>query len=173
MANVNAPRGFKPIKNLSGGECTVSYYKVGSGAARIFKGDLVKLKSDGTIERETSATAVGPWIGVSMRDGGVPAAGGIERFPVCDDPTAIYEVQGATAALAVTDLNTIVKVDCSTTGDTSTGLSKNKLTSTAATASNGVRLVRFVDSPDNATGAHARLEVRINAHQAAPGTAGV
>jgi hypothetical protein len=173
MANANAPRGFKPIKSLSGGSTQINYYKVGSASVRIFKGDLVKLKSDGTIERETSATAVGPWIGVAMRDGGAPATGGIEKFPVCDDPAAVYEVQGSTAAIALTDLNTIVKVDCSTTGDTNTGLSKNKLTATAATASNGVRIVRFVDQADNETGAHARLEVRINASQAAPGTAGV
>lgn len=173
MANPNAPFGFKPIKALSGSSLQVNYYKVASSASRIGKGDLVELTSAGTIQRATSATSVGPWLGVSLADSGVPVAGGISKHPVCDDSSAVYEVQGATAALATTDLFTIVKVNCGTAPDSSTGMSKDVLTSTAATASNGVRLIRFVNDPSNIVGASARVEVRLNSSYSVPGTAGV
>jgi hypothetical protein len=172
MANPNAPFGFRPVKALSGATLQVNYYKVASSASRIGKGDLVKLASDGTITRETSAAGVGPWIGVSLADTGIISAA-ISRHPVCDDPSAVYEVQGSTAALATTDLNRIVQANCGTAPDSTLGHSKNVLTNTAATASNGVRLVRFADRPNNEVGASAILEVRLNATQSSPGTAGV
>jgi hypothetical protein len=173
MANTNAPFGFKPIKSTAGSTLQVNYYKVASSASRIGKGDLVTLNSSGFIQRESSSVATGPWIGVALIDSGTLAAGGISKFPVCDDPQAIYEVQGSTAALATTDLNTIVKVKCSVAADSNTGLSQNVLTATAATATNGVRLIRFVDSADNIVGASARVEVRLNSLYSVPGTAGV
>jgi hypothetical protein len=172
MANTNAPFGFRPIKGLASGTLQVGYYGVASSASRIGKGDLVTLTTAGQIKRETSATAVGPWIGVSLVDSGTISAA-IVAHPVCDDPSQLYEVQGSTAALALTDLNTIVKVKCDTAPDSNTGISKNVLTATAATATNGVRLVRFVNAPDNTAAASARLEVRLNSSYAVPGTAGV
>lgn len=174
MANVNAPFGFRPIKSMSGGQHTmVDYFKVASGASRIGKGDLVELGANGVVARATSATAVGPWIGVSMIDtGGSAPAGGIQ-LPVCCDPSSEYEVQGPTATLAQTDLFRIVKVNCATAPDSNTGISKNVLTNTDATASNGVRLLRLANRPDNAFGAYQILEVRLNSTNAAPGYAGV
>lgn len=175
MANVNAPYGFKPIKSASGGaDLTINYYRVASGTARIGKGDLVALQSSGNIARETSATAVGPWIGIAMiASSGSAGVGGIANFPVCDDPNTIYQVQGPTAALAQTDLFRIVQVNCGTAPDSNTGLSKDVLTNTAATASNGVRLLRLVADPKNAFGAYQQLEVKLNSTNAVPGTAGV
>jgi hypothetical protein len=173
MANNNAPYGFRPIKSLSGSTLQVNYYKVASSASRIGKGDLVTLNSSGFIQRESSSVAVGPWIGVALIDSGTLATGGISKFPVCDDPAAVYEVQSSTAALAVTDLNQIYKVKCSVAPDSNTGISKNVLTSTLATATNGVRMIRLVDRPDNILGASAVVEVRLNSSYAAPGTAGV
>lgn len=175
MANVNAPFGFRPIKSMSGGQSLmVDYFRVASGTARIGKGDLVALQSSGNVARETSATAVGPWIGVSLIDtGGTIAAGGAIQIPVCCDPNAEYEVQGPTAALAQTDLFRIVQVNCGTAPDSNTGISKNVLTNTAATAANGVRLLRLANRPDNAFGAYQVLEVRLNATNAANAYAGV
>lgn len=173
MANNNAPFGFKPIKALSGGSLQVNYYKVASSASRIGKGDLVSLTSAGFIQRESSSVAVGPWAGVALIDSGTLAAGGIAKFPVCDDPSVIFEVQSSTAALATTDLNQIYKVNCSTAPDSNTGISKNVLTSTLATASNGVRMLRVVDRADNIVGASAVVEVRLNASTSSQGTAGV
>lgn len=174
MANVNAPFGFKPIKSQTGGaSISVNYYKVASGSLRIGKGDLLNINSTGFVARETSAVAVGPWIGVSMIDtGGVTAAGGTS-IPVCDDPAAIYEVQAATAAIAQTDFNTTVKANCSTVPDSSLGYSKNVLTSTAATASNGVRLLRLAIRSDNVLGASCVVEARLNATNSAPATPSV
>jgi hypothetical protein len=162
MANNNAPSGFKPIKSLSGSTIQMNYYKVASSASRIGKGDLVKLSS-GNLVRESSSVAVGPWVGVAMIDSGTIAAGGIAAFPVCDDPNTIFEVQGSTAALAVANFGTIVKADCHTAPDTNTGISKNVLTNTTATATNGVRIIRAVNRSDNVLGASAVLEVVLNA----------
>ncbi len=173
MANVNAPFGFRPVKSATGGaHIAVNYYKVASGALRIGKGDLLNLVNDGTVARETSATAVGPWIGVSMIDTGGVAAPSL-FIPVCDDPGAIYEVQASTAAIAQTDFNTIVKANCSTVPSSSLGFSKNVLTATAASQSNGVRLLRLANRSDNALGASCVVEVKLNATNSSPGTAGV
>lgn len=172
MANVNAPFGFRPIKSLSGAELEVSYFSVASSASRIGKGDLVELASDGTIVRSADAAEAGPFIGVSLADTGIISAA-ISNHPVCTDPNAIYEVQGSTAALATTDIGTIVYAKCDDAPNASTGLSKNVLTSTAASASDGVRILRIVPAPDNAAGASARVEVKLNALQATPNSAGV
>lgn len=172
MANTNAPFGFRPIKSLSGGEVEVSYMSVASSASRIGKGDLVELASDGTIVRSAAAAEAGPFIGVSLADTGVITAA-ITNHPVCTDPNAIYEVQASSAALAITDIGTIVYAKCDDAPNSSTGLSKNVLTATPATASDGVRIMRFVPAADNAIGASARVEVKLNALQATPNSAGV
>jgi hypothetical protein len=174
MANPSTPFGFRPIKALSGSTLQVNYYKVSSSASRIGKGDLVELNSSGFVQRSTSATSVGPWIGVAAIDGGVPAAGGITKFPVFDDPSVIYEAMSASSiAITTTSLNQIYKVNCGTAPNSSTGLSQDQVTTTLATASNGVRLLRIVDAPDVESGANQRVEVKLNAHSNAPGTAGV
>lgn len=172
MANTNAPFGFRPVKGLSGSSMNIGYYAVASNASRIGKGDLVELTSGGQIQRSTSATSVGPWIGVAAIDSGTISAA-ISKFPVYDDPNCIFEVQGPTAALALTDLNRIVKANCGTAPDSNTGISKNVLTNTAATASNGVKLLRYSSDPSNEVGASAKIEVRLNAHANASGQAGV
>lgn len=165
MANANAPFGFKPIRSATGGaKLSISYYKFASNAVRIGKGDLLILTSAGLVAKETSAASVGPWVGVAMCDSGAISA--IGSIPVCDDQNAIHEVQGPTAVLAQTDLNRIVQVNCSASANTSTGLSGAKLTNTAATASNGVRLVRLALRPNNAFGANQVMEVSFNSRLA-------
>lgn len=173
MANTNAPFGFIPVKSQTGGAHTAAnYYIISSTSARIGKGDLVALTNAGLVARETSATAVGPWVGVSLSDSGATRSVG-QQIPVCDDPQAIFEVQSSTGALAQTDFNTTVKVNCSAATDTNFGTSKNVLIATAATASNGVRLLRLATRADNVLGASAVVEVKINANNSANNTASV
>lgn len=161
MANANAPFGFKPVKSATGGaHASVGYYKLSSSSARCGKGDLMVLVNDGQVKKETSATAVGPWVGVSMCDSGTIVAG--TQHPICDDQNAIFEVQGPTAALTQTDFNRIVKVNGSAAANTNTGLSAAVLTNTDATASNGVRLIRLAGRSNNALGAYQVLEVSLN-----------
>lgn len=161
MSNPNAPFGFKAIRSATGGaHVSSSQYKLSSASARIGKGDLVVLVSDGGIKKETSATAVGPWVGVSLCDSGTVVAG--TAHPICDDPNAIFEVQGPSTTLALTDCNRILKVNGSAAANTSTGLSQAKLTATDATASNGVRVIRLANRPGNAFGAYQVLEVGLN-----------
>lgn len=160
MANPNAPFGFKPIRSATGGaHVSVSQYQTTTSATRIGKGDLLVLTSTGQVKKETSATAVGPWVGVAVCDSGVITTA--VSIPVCDDPNAICEAM-STSALTQTDLNRIVKVNGSGTANTNTGLSSAKLTNTDATASNGVRLVRLANRPNNAFGANQVLEVSFN-----------
>lgn len=160
MSNTNAAFGFKPIRSATGGaHVSVSYYKLSTASARIGKGDLVVLVNDGCIKKETSATAVGPWVGVSMCDSGTVVGG--TAHPVCDDANAICEVL-ATAALTLTDMNRILKVNGSAAANTSTGISGAKVTNTDATASNGVRLIRLANRSNNAFGANQVVEVGFN-----------
>lgn len=162
MSNPNAPFGFKPVRSASGGaKLSVNPYPYASNASRIGKGDLVVMDSSGNVKKETSAVAVGPWVGIAMHDTGVIAAVG--NILVCDDQTAVCEVQGPSSTLALTDLNRIVQVNGSATPNTSTGLSGAKLTNTAATAANGVRLLRLANRSNNAFGAYQVLEVAFNA----------
>jgi hypothetical protein len=162
MANPNAPFGFRPVRSQSGAQkLSCNPYPYASNATRIGKGDLVVMDSSGNIKKETSATAVGPWVGIAMHDtGSISAAGTVI---VCDDPNAVAEVQGPSAALALTDLNRIVKVNGAATVNTSTGLSGAKLTNTDASQSNGVRILRLANRPNNSFAAYQVLEVAFNA----------
>ena len=166
MANSLAAFGFRPLKSLSHGEIHMNYYKVASSAVRIGKGDLLQILNTGYVSRYTTASATGPFLGVAARDSGVPVAGGISKFPVYDDPNAIYEAQvGTTVAISVAYLNQNVGIKCSTVTSADTGQSQNSLLSTPLTNSTGVRLLRFVDRPDlTGTGIYAVMECHILNH---------
>ena len=51
MANSDTPRGFWPIRHLTGGTIRQSEYTIATGyATALFKGDIVKLVAGGGIE---------------------------------------------------------------------------------------------------------------------------
>lgn len=97
---------------------------------------------------------------------------------VITDPMAVYEIQedavGGALAAADVGLNASIVVG---SGSTVTGLSGMQLdTSTAATtAALELKILGFVNRPDNAIGANAKVLVMINNHKlkGGTGTAGI
>lgn len=105
---VSGPYGLIPI-NLIGGQVFAGSTRLipiaASYATGIFYGDVVKLVSDGTLEKDTgtsTATPVGVFLGCSYTDpvygktfrqsypGGVTATDIVAY--VCDDPDALFKV---------------------------------------------------------------------------------
>lgn len=175
MANTDAPRGFWPIRHLTGGVIRAREYLIASAyAANIFSGDLVKLVAGGGIEvAAAGARVVGVFEGVSYTN----AAGEVvysRYWPtgtvatnikayVFDDPFIVFGVQsaGSTVAADVGNLGDHV----AGTGSTTTGQSAFELNGTTGTAYAGFRVLGKVDTPDNAWGTNVDLEVQIYEHE--------
>ena len=176
MANVNRPNGFKPVGTISGSPWSgaVRKYSCDASSGAIFPGDLIKLEADGKAEAAAAGDTqlIGVCVGIVVdRDvaatehpGYKPATTAGEIL-VCIAPDALYEAQedGDTTDLALTDIGANVDmVDAG--GSTVTGQSVQMIDSDSATASGSaqLRIVDFIDRPDNAIGDYARWVVRIH-----------
>jgi hypothetical protein len=181
---VDAPYGLIPI-NLIGGQ-------VFAGATRqipiasaygtaIFFGDVVKLVTGGTLEKDTgttTATPVGIFLGCSYTD---PTFGKVFRqyYPastvasdiqayVCDDPDQLFKVAVVSGTTVIGDLaRTDVGANTSlvqNAGNTATGNSKVAiLDTTAVTATLPIRIVDLVPETVNASGGYTEAIVKWNA----------
>lgn len=191
MANANIQSGMKPVANLSGapynGKVTTYLVPVGDGTA-MYVGDPVK--SGGTagaagvyvngINCEGMATVATASAGDTLRGvviGFSPLQSNLETLHraastarlayVVDDPNVIFEIQedsggAATAAVDVGENADILY----TAGDTTSGRSKVELDSSDhKTATAQLRILGFVQRPDNIIGTNAKLLVRINEHE--------
>lgn len=116
MANTASPYGLVPV-NLIGGRVfsgSTRMLPIASGyATSIFFGDVVKLVNDGTIAKDTGTTTltpIGVFMGVSYVDSTygttfrqmwtastVPANSELAIAYVCDDPFAVFKIQGSAA----------------------------------------------------------------------------
>lgn len=160
MSLPNAPFGFRAIRTLNGGDLRLGRYTVASTSARIFKGDVVVLaNSTGLVTRQT-ASGTERVLGVADRDTGV-ISGQITDFPVFDDPSTVYEVQGNnTAAITQAKFGNPFRI-VATTGDTSLGYSKEAVaiaSATAASASNIVFAVRLSPKMENDLSQYSVIE---------------
>ena len=181
---VNAPYGLIPI-NLVGGQ-------VFAGATRqipiasaydtnIFFGDVVKLVTGGTLEKDagtTTATPVGVFLGCSYTD---PTFGKVFRqyFPadtaasdimayVCDDPDQLFKVAVVSSGVTIGDLaRTDVGANVAlvqNAGSTATGNSKVAISDTSATtATLPIRIIDLVPETVNASGGYTEAVVKWNA----------
>ncbi len=154
---VSAPYGLVPI-NLIGGQVFAGATRqipIASGSTTaIYCGDVVKLNSAGTLDKDvgtTAATPVGVFLGCSYTDpvfgktfrqyypGGVTAAD-IQAY-VQDDPDALFKVAVVTAynATTISYVNRTAvgnnAVLAQNTGSTITGNSKVAITGTTNTTS--------------------------------------
>lgn len=184
--SVSAPYGLLPI-NLIGGQVFAGATRqipiTTASATAIFYGDVVKLSSAGTLEKDVgtnAATPVGVFLGCSYTDatfgktfrqyypGGVSASDIVAY--VQDDPDALYKV----AVVSTTDNISYVNrtavgnnaVLVQNTGSTTTGNSKVAISSTTATTSTWpVRIVDVV--PETTTsgnpGSYTEVVVKWNA----------
>jgi len=181
---VNAPYGLIPI-NLVGGQ-------VFAGATRqipiasaydtnIFFGDVVKLVTGGTLEKDagtTTATPVGVFLGCSYTD---PTFGKVFRqyYPadtaasdimayVCDDPDQLFKVAVVSSGVTIGDLaRTDVGANVAlvqNAGSTATGNSKVAISDTSATtATLPIRIIDLVPETVNASGGYTEAVVKWNA----------
>lgn len=114
MASVSQPYGFRPVGYLSGRPYNgaTRLIKIASGlASNIFNGDLVKMLSSGTIDKETGTTAttanaaLGVFMGCTYTDPNLGYKVNRQFWPtgtvasdayayVADDPGLVFQVQG-------------------------------------------------------------------------------
>ena len=188
MANLDAARGFKPIKNLNGspwnGKANV-YYIPATDTVATFIGDAVKsagsADATGKYPTVTQAAATDSIRGVIIGFGTTPtfmanpdnlsmthrAASTAMYCLVVDDPQVIFEIQedsvGNSISAAMVGLATDITVG---TGSTSTGKSAMELDSSdTATTAGQCRILRLVDRLDNELGDNAKWEVLIAEHE--------
>lgn len=170
------------------------YYVPTSVATSVFVGDPlspggsgdaygvadIQLGAAGGTTAGTTAFYLGPMVAVVNG----PAAGGNATIPltrdlpvyhtastagyvlVADDPNTLFTVQedGVGGAIAATGISSNFSMIAGT-GSTNTGLSGWLLdSSTTATTTLQMRLMRLTRAPDNAIGTSAKWTVRINQH---------
>ena len=151
---VDAPYGLRPVKMISGSPYTgvTRQYRIASAYnTNIIYGDVVKLVTGGTVERDTADAAMTP-IGVFMRctftDPGTSQPTFKQYWPastvasdarayVVDDPNVLFKVavvsSGTTiSSLAITDIGANLQM-VDNTGSTTTGNSKIAANATSAT----------------------------------------
>ena len=169
MSSTATPYGFRPVGLLGSGTWSdaTRQIKIASGyATAIFYGDAVKLVSAGTVEKDTGTTAltpVGIFVGCRYTDPTTNQPTYSQYWPastaasdafayICDDPNIVFQAQGD-ASLAQTTLGNNVAV-VQTGGSTAIGNSKNALDASTGATTNTlpVRILGFVDGPDQAVG---------------------
>lgn len=119
--SVSAPYGLLPI-NLIGGQVFAGATRripIGSGSATaIYYGDVVKLNSSGTLDKDTgtdAATPVGIFLGCSFTDSvygktfrqyfpAATVASDIEAY-VCEDPDALFKVAVVSTGTTISYVN--------------------------------------------------------------------
>jgi hypothetical protein len=166
---VDAPYGLLPI-NLIGGQVFAGSTRqipiAVNSATAIFYGDVVKLNSDGTLDKDTgtnAATPVGVFLGCTYVDPtfgltfrqfypGTTNINGITAY-VLDDPDALFKVAVVSSGTTISFMNrTSVgnnAVLVQNSGSTATGNSRVAVSSTTATTSTWpVRVIDVI--PDTA-----------------------
>lgn len=181
MANVNAPRGFTPVKYADGrpylGICT-RYYKDAT-AGIIGVGDpVIQVTSSSDpeggqeiVRASTGSAITGVVVGIEPRRGsegqvGYLAAADVGYVLVADDPNLLFEVQegGAGTALAVTDTGKHINSVTALNADTTIGRSKYQIDNNAKSTGNTWRIESLVAKADNVVGSYAKWLVTANLH---------
>ncbi len=182
MANVDAPRGFKPVMHRDGSPWNGQVRRVvflAATATNTFVGDAVSSNgsadADGipdVIQLATDTAARGVIVGFehdpTELELNYRKTLTLRYAFVCEDPTVLYEVQEDNANstnIAVTAVgnNTDIVVG---TGSTTTGMSGMEIDADGVgTATAQCNIVQLVQKPDNAIGASANWLVYFNEHE--------
>jgi len=178
MANADNPRGFTPVRHLTGGTIRANEYRIADDyATAIFAGDLVKLVAGGGIEVAAAGDRVlGVFQGCHfVNDSGEqvfnkywPAAQSVQGSYgyayVYDDPNIVFRAQ-ADGAVAAADVGQLADMISTHAGSTGTGRSGQEVNSTTGTGTAQLRILDLVKDPENAWGANVELEVQIYEHE--------
>jgi hypothetical protein len=180
---VSGPYGLIPI-NLIGGQVFASATRsipIGSNSATsIFFGDVVKLNSSGTLDKDvgtSSATPVGVFLGCSYTDptfgktfrqyyAANTVASDIVAF-VQDDPDALFKVAVVSTG---TNVSYVLRaavgenaVLVQTAGNTTNGDSRVGISSTTATTSTWpIRIIDVIAETQSAAGSYTEVVVKWN-----------
>jgi hypothetical protein len=187
MANVDRPNGFRPFRHANGSPYNGSFERM-IAQENLFLGDLVEPVATGLL------IGNGGYQEVGRAETGDPIVGVVVGWePNPTDLGALYHASSATrcvyvarcddlillgqndAAMSYTDVGLNVNFVVAA-GSTTTGLSNFEVDSTteATTATLDLRIVGFLDSPDNeTTTANAKMLVRVNRSWQANQIAGV
>ena len=184
MANADAAFGFVPVRYMSGSTIRTNKYTITSTLAEnIFSGDLCVLTSDGVITPHTATETnnIGVFAGVNYTasDGSFVYS---EYWPtgttatdivalVYDDPQIVYKCQSA-GSPAQTNIGNCCDVVAGA-GSTLTGQSGFELSGTMAAGVASCKILALWDSPENAFGTNAVMEVLINEHILGNNVAGI
>lgn len=186
MANTDAAFGLRPVRRLDGSPYNgaVNSYKISAAyATNIYRCDPVKMQATGYVALASAGDTniLGVAMGFRWRDAvgamqfgkywpASTATFGSEdaEILVADDPDLIFHIQSDsdTNSPAVADIGSNADFIRTSSGSTVTGFSKVELdTSTCTTATANLRVIGFVNRPDNAEAAdYAVCEVLINEH---------
>ena len=151
---IDGPYGLKPVKMLDNSPyngATRQYRIASAYGTNIFCGDVVKLVTGGTVERDTAdaaMTPIGVFMGCTFTDPGTSQPTFKQYWPastvasdafayVVDDPNVLFKVavvsSGTTiSSLAITDIGANLQM-VDNTGSTTTGNSKIAVDDTSAT----------------------------------------
>lgn len=155
---VDGPYGLQPVKMLDNSPyngATRQYRIASTYGTNIFHGDVVKLVTGGTVERDTAdaaMTPIGVFMGCTYTDPGTSQKTFKQYWPastvatdafayVVDDPNVLFKVAVISSAadstivmadLAITDIGANVQM-VDNTGSTVTGNSKIAVDDTSAT----------------------------------------
>ena len=175
MANVDAAFGFVPIRHMSGNAPRTNRYTIASCLAEnIFMGDMVIIINTGLITPHTATEVnnIGVFDGCSYTaaDGSYVYS---EYWPtgtvatdiiayVYDCPYTVFKVQSA-GTPAQANIGNCADVVAGA-GSTITGQSGFEASGTMAASAATVKILALHETPDNAFGANAVMEVLINEH---------
>lgn len=194
MANPDIVRGLVPVRYVGGAPYNGAFreYSVAAGnATAIFVGDPVTTAGVGTaqtingkvmldvVQAATGDVITGVVVGVKPDTStSLPyrAASTQRVLYVADDPDLLFEIQEVSGGTALTandlGLNANFVVG---SGSTVTGYSGVELNNSGEATTNtlDLKLIGFVNRPDNAIGENAKWLVRINRHRYVDQLAGV
>ena len=197
---IDGPYGLRPVKMLNGSAYAgaTRLYRIASGyATDIFYGDVVKLVTGGTVERDAAdaaMTPIGVFLGCSFTDPGTSQPTFKQYWPastvasdavayVCDDTNVLFKVAVISSAatttpivmadLAITDIGANVQM-VDNTGSTVTGNSKIAVDDTSATtATFPLRVVDVVTDTKTSATAFPEVLVKWSAGHQFDNTTGV
>lgn len=177
MSATANPYGMIAVLNYGAGYNTQgfeTYFIIDGYGTSIFKGDVVKLATDGTVQKDvgtTTLTPLGVLEGVSFTDpslgyfnnqqawpastttGQPTTSQGYPRAKVVSFPQAVYQIQ-ANGPVAIADIGANAAIVQTAGSLTAGAVSRNALNASSinTTPTLPLRIVGIVESPTNAPG---------------------
>lgn len=181
--SVGTPYGLLPI-NLIGGQVFAGSTRqipiATNSSTAIYYGDVVKLNSSGTLDKDTgtnAATPVGVFLGCSFTDPvygktfrqyypGSISASDISGY-VLDDPDALFKVAVVSSGTTISYVNRTAVAEnavlVQNAGNTTNGDSRVAISSTTATTSTWpVRIIDVIPETQSAAGSYTEVVVKWN-----------